>query len=134
MDSKEEFRISAKGIIEEFAEPIGKSTIYFYDEDASVYNVETGEQTNVYNESEIYICFEQNVRGLFPINSSTINPENDFLKDTQIAYIAGLDLTEEPEANGLIKPAGETRRYKIKHFERDMYKALYICYISKTPE
>lgn len=133
MGYSDKFRLKAQQIILKFTEELGKSK-YYLKLDTSTYDPETGEQTDNYQENDLYIAFDESLVGLFSNKSLVTNPENELLKETKLAFIAGLDVSFEPKADDLIQPVGDTKRYRIKHVEKDMYKALYTCFVSRIPE
>ena len=134
MSLKEEFQEMASEIIAEFCEPNGVSTIKSHDVVNSTYNDTTGVYTKVYNKTETpYIAFGDIKLGAVILGNRYIEMDPGYLKDYEVAYVAGKDITFKPKTGDVIIPAGDTTVKRIAEVNSDMYDALYICYLHGDP-
>jgi hypothetical protein len=113
----------ATDLIADFSTEIGTSTIRHNTGES--YDTTTGTSTPTYSDHVLLIAFDE-------IQSEEVQEES-YLKNHQMAIVAGNDITITPEEGDLVtKPAGTT--HKIVAVMTDQYEAAYFCHIQRKPE
>lgn len=130
----DKFRAAASRVIAKFCKENGYSTLFSLVESTSDYDTTTGVVAPVYVEYTMYVALDQLQIGAIILGNRHVEMDPGYTRDSQIAYIAGLDTPVAIKAGDLIRPAGDTKRYRVADTALDMYNALYTCMVSRKPE
>ncbi len=114
----------ATELVAEFSTEIGVSTVRQVTGES--YNTTTGAMAPTYADHSLLVAFDE-------IQSEEATSES-YIKEHQLAIIAGDDISVEPaEGWFIIKPNGGTT-HRIVAVITDQYQAAYFCHIQRKPE
>ena len=119
-DYTRDFGDLAQELVKEFGEELGEATLKSYA--GKVYDPTAGQNVPAYTDHLTLMVFDE----------IETEEDGDYIKEHQLAIIAGQDVPVEPKRGDLIvKQSGTT--HKVMFVIADQYNAAFNCHIQRKP-
>lgn len=128
-----EFRETATELIEEFAGELGKGVFKSLVKDPlTSYDPETGVYTGSFTPIDTYMAGDKLTELLQ--QTATLEYRRELLTENSLVYIAGDHITGvKPKEGDIVEPPWSSHGFRVTHVDGDMYKALWILYVTLKP-